>query len=85
MKVFPNKEDVLMSTVQPYQIKTNNQEVVITLNRSLIEPKKLEQFLDYLSIKSIQQKSLLSEDSANALISEIDKSIWEKQKNLFEQ
>ena len=85
MKVFPNKEDVLMSTVQPYQIKTNNQEVVITLNRSLIERKKLEQFLDYLSIKSIQQKSLLSEDSANALISEIDKSIWEKQKNLFEQ
>ena len=63
MKVFPNKEDVLMSIVQPYQIKTNNQEVVITLNRSLIEPKKLEQFLDYLSIKSIQQKSLLSEDS----------------------
>jgi len=40
MKVFPNKEDVLMSIVQPYQIKTNNQEVVITLNRSLIEPKK---------------------------------------------
>ena len=74
-----------MSTVQPYQIKTNNQEVVITLNRSLIEPKKLEQFLDYLSIKSIQQKSLLSDDSANQLISEIDKSVWEKQKNLFEQ
>ena len=83
MKVIPNKEDVLMSTVQPYQIKTNNQEVVITLNRSLIEPKKLEQFLDYLSIKSIQQKSLLSDDSANQLISEIDKSVWEKQKNLF--
>lgn len=85
MKVIPNIEDILMSTVQPYQIKTNNQEVVITLNRSLIEPKKLEQFLDYLSIKSIQQKSLLSDDSANQLISEIDKSVWEKQKNLFEQ
>lgn len=73
-----------MATIQPYQITTSNQEVVITLNRSLIEQEKLEQFLDYLSIKAIQQKSQLSEESANQLISEIDKVIWEKQKGLFE-
>jgi hypothetical protein len=58
--------------------------VVITLNRSLIEQDKLEQFLDYLTIKAIQQKSQLSEESANQLISEVDKAIWEKQKGLFE-
>ena len=45
-----------MPTVQAYQITTTNQEVVITLNRSLIEQEKLEQFLDYLTIKAIQQK-----------------------------
>lgn len=73
-----------MPTVQPYQITTTNQEVVITLNRSLIEQEKLEQFLDYLTIKAIQQKSQLTEESANQLISEIDKSLWEKQKGLFE-
>ena len=73
-----------MPNVQPYQISTTNQEVVITLNRSLIEQEKLEQFLDYLTIKAIQQKSQLTEESANQLISEIDKSLWEKQKGLFE-
>ncbi len=73
-----------MATVKPYQITTSNQEVVITLNRSLIEQEKLEQFLDYLSIKAIQQKSQLSEESANQLINEIDNALWEKQKGLFE-
>ena len=73
-----------MPTVQPYQITTSKQEVVITLNRSLIEQDKLEQFLDYLTIKAIQQKSQLSEESANQLISEVDKAVWEKQKGLFE-
>lgn len=73
-----------MPTVQPYQITASNQEVVITLNRSLIEQDKLEQFLDYLTIKAIQQKSQLSEEAANQLISEIDNTLWGKQKGLFE-
>jgi hypothetical protein len=77
-------KETTMPNVQPYQISTTNQEVVITLNRSLIEQEKLEQFLDYLTIKAIQQKSQLTEESANQLISEIDKSLWEKQKGLFE-
>ncbi len=74
-----------MATLQPYQINTSNKEVVITLNRSLIEQDKLEQFLDYLTIKAIQQKSQLSEESASQLISGIDELLWEKQKGLFEQ
>jgi RAB protein geranylgeranyltransferase component A len=73
-----------MATIQPYQITTSNQEVIITLNRSLIEQEKLEQFLDYLSIKAIQQKSQLSEESANQLMNEIDNALWENQKGLFE-
>ena len=74
-----------MATVQPYQIQATNQEVVITLNRSLIEPEKLEQFLDFLMLKSIQQKSQLLEESTEQLVSEIDAAIWDKQKHLFEQ
>ncbi len=73
-----------MPTVQAYQITTTKQEVVITFKRSLIEQEKLEQFLDYLTIKAIQQKSRLSEESANRLIGEIDKSLWEKKKGLFD-
>ena len=73
-----------MSTVQAYEITSNNQEVIIKLNRSLIEQEKLAQFLDYLSIKSMQQKSRLSEQSASELINEIDNAVWGKQKGLFE-
>ena len=43
----------------PYQITTNKQEAVIKLNRSLIEQEKLEQFLDYLSIKAMQKTGYL--------------------------
>jgi hypothetical protein len=67
-----------MPTGQYYQITTTNQEVVITLKRSLIEKEKLKQFLDYLTIKAIHQNSRLTEESAKQLISEIDKSLWEK-------
>jgi hypothetical protein len=74
----------MLTLAQPYQISSNNQEVTIKLNRSLIDQDKLEQFLDYLFIKSIQQKSQLTEQIANELMNEIDNAIWEKQKGLFE-
>jgi hypothetical protein len=74
----------MITLAQPYQISSNNQEVTIKLNRSLVEQDKLEQFLDYLFVKSIQQKSQSSEEMANELINEIDNAIWEKQKGLFE-
>jgi len=73
-----------MPTEQPYQITTTNSEVVITLNRFLTEQEREEQFLDYLTSKAIQQKNQLTEESANRLISEIDKSMWEKKKGLFD-
>lgn len=73
-----------MPTIQAYHITTTNQEVVITLNRSLIKQENLEQFSDYMTIKAIQQKSRLFEESVNELIGEIDKPVWEKQKSLFE-
>jgi tagatose-1,6-bisphosphate aldolase non-catalytic subunit AgaZ/GatZ len=73
-----------MLTTQAYQITSSNEEIIIKLNRNLIEQEKLEQFLDYLFIKSVQQKSELSEKSANELINEIDNVVWEKQKGLFE-
>ncbi|MDD2723046.1 MAG: hypothetical protein PHH59_03360 [Methylovulum sp.] len=66
-----------------YQIASSNKEVVITLNRSLIAQEKLEQFLDYLTISAIQQKSQLTEETAWELINDIDNTLWEKHKNLF--
>ncbi len=74
-----------MSTVPTYEITSSHQEITIKLNRSLIEQEKLAQFLDYISIKSMQQKSQLSKQSASALINEIDNAVWAKQKGLFEQ
>ncbi len=74
----------MITLTQPYQINSNNQEITIKLNRSLIEQDKLEQFLDYLFIKSIQQKSQFTEQIASELINEIDNAVWEKQKGLFE-
>ncbi len=73
-----------MLSVQPYEIISNNQEVIVKLNRSLIEQEKLEQLLDYLFIKSLQQKSGLSENDADQLIDEIDNAVWKRQRSLFE-
>jgi hypothetical protein len=75
---------MIMLSVQPYEIISNNQEVIVKLNRSLIEQEKLERLLDYLFIKSLQQKSGLSETDADQLIDEIDSAVWKRQKSLFE-
>lgn len=61
-----------MLSTEPYQITCDSQEVTIKLNRNLIEQEKLEQFLDYLTIKAIQQKSVLSESLADELITEVN-------------
>ncbi|MDP1615449.1 MAG: hypothetical protein Q8L68_06600 [Methylococcales bacterium] len=78
-------KEAAMSTVPAYEITSTNQEVIIKLNRSLIEQEKLAQFLDYLSIRSMEQKSRLTEEWASELINEVDNAVWEKQKGLFDQ
>jgi predicted SnoaL-like aldol condensation-catalyzing enzyme len=75
---------MIINRSQAYQINSNNQEVIINLKRTLIDAEKLEQFLDYLTIKSIQQNSQLSQDNANQLIDKINTVVWQKQKSLFE-
>jgi len=72
-----------MLSVQPYEIISNNQEMIVKLNRSLIEQEKLERLLDYLFIKSLQQKSRLSENDADQLIDKIDNAVRKRQKDLF--
>jgi len=37
-----------------------------------------------MSIKSLQQKSGLSENDADQLIDEIDNAVWKRQRSLFE-
>ncbi len=75
----------MQAIAQPYQISSNAQEITIKLNRTLITQDELEQFLDYLFIKSIQQKSQLTESSANELVKEINSAVWKKTKGLFVQ
>jgi hypothetical protein len=75
----------MQAIAQPYQISSNAQEITIKLNRTLITQDELEHFLDYLFIKSIQQKSQLTEPSANELVKEINSAVWKKTKGLFVQ
>ena len=74
-----------MQPTQAYKINSTNQEITIQLNKNLIEPEKLEKFLDYLFLIDIQQKSQLTEASADELIKEIKQSCWEQQQSLFTQ
>ncbi len=45
-----------MQSTQAYKINSTNHEITIQLNKNLIEPEKLEKFLDYLFLIDIHKK-----------------------------
>jgi plasmid maintenance system antidote protein VapI len=68
-----------------YNVTINDQEIIIKLNRELIDQETLNNLLDYLKLKSIRNKSKLTEDSAQQLSDEIDTKMWQKLQSKLNQ
>jgi hypothetical protein len=59
-----------------YNISLENQNIVIKLNKTMIDYDKLSKFLDYLELETIRQQSSLTSEAAVNLSNEIDNAVW---------
>jgi hypothetical protein len=66
-----------------FKIDSDGDDIVLRFDRRLVNPQALSRLLDYVERASIQQKSTLSQDEADALADEIDRTVWEQVKDKY--
>lgn len=72
-------------TTTAYQIGMENGDIVVRLNKSLIDYDGLIKLLDYVTLEMIRKQSQLTPVQAEALADEVQSAAWEKVKHLFER
>ncbi|MBC8236309.1 hypothetical protein H8E77_42720 [bacterium] len=68
-----------------YKIAFEDKDIVIRLNRDLVNKDELSRFLDYIFLQSIGKNSELTEEQATILAKEIDRNVWKKIQNGLEE
>lgn len=60
-----------------------NDDILIRLNKNIVNPNSLRKLMDYLEFEAIRSSSQLTEIQAELLAKEVNQSAWEcLQKNL---
>ena len=72
-----------MQDLPLYNITVDNQDIIVRLNRDIIDRDTLSKFLDYLELETIRKRSQLTVEQAAALADEIDRDVWSKIKHKF--
>ena len=67
-----------------YRIDEEDGELVIRIPGGVLDRDRLSQFLDYLALESVRQKSKLTEEQACEIADEIDAAAWARVRSLFE-
>jgi hypothetical protein len=69
-----------------YNLKKENQEIIVRLNQEIFTEEKLTKFLEYLMLENISASSQLNEEEAQKLANEIDAKVWTSiKKRIFEE
>jgi hypothetical protein len=68
----------------PYEIETDADSILIRLPRALADDAGVSQFLDYLEMQAIRDRSELSAEEADALAAEVKQDAWQRVRLLFE-
>lgn len=74
-----------MQDLPLYNITVDNQDIIVRLNRDIIDRDTLSKFLDYLELETIRKRSQLTVEQAAALADEIDRDVWSKIKPLLKK
>lgn len=72
-----------MSNNPYYELSVDEQNIIIKLDKKVIDYQQLTQLLNYLELKSISQRSKLTPEVATELAKEIDSAVWSKVKSKF--
>lgn len=74
-----------MQDLPLYNITVDNQDIIVRLNRDIIDRDTLSKFLDYLELETIRKRSELTVEQAAVLAGEIDRDVWSKIKPLLKK
>ncbi len=66
-----------------YTITLDNNDIVVRLDRDLIDQEALARLLDYVELESIRKRSKLTEKQAERLAEEVNQAAWESSKPKF--
>lgn len=66
-----------------YEIDTNRDQIVIRLDRRLVDRDSLVRVLDHVEREALRARSALSEDQAAALAAEVDRSVWDQVRSKY--
>lgn len=73
----------MSTTPYGYSVVVESQDVVVRLNKDMIDRDAMTRFLDYLELELIRKRSQLTQEQADALAAEIDRDVWENLKLKF--
>lgn len=74
----------MSATVASYRIGVENGDIVVRLNKNLIDYAALMKLLDYVTLETLRKQSQLTPEEAETLADELQTTVWEKVKHLFE-
>ncbi|NEQ04756.1 MULTISPECIES: hypothetical protein [unclassified Moorena] len=74
-----------MSNNPYYNLSVDDQTIIIKIDKTAIDYQQLTQLLNYLELKSISQRSQLTEEVAAELANEIDSTVWSKVKSKLDK
>ncbi len=66
-----------------YEIESDRDQIVIRLDRQLVDREVLVKLLDYVERESLRARSELSEDEARSLAAEVDRGVWEQVRSKY--
>ena len=68
-----------------YTIAVHKKDIVLRVDRELIDETSLRRLLDYIGLESIRKRSKLTEEQAARLAEEVDRAAWESSKPKFRE
>jgi hypothetical protein len=66
-----------------YEIQSDRDQLVIRLDRHLVDRDSLVRVLDYVERETLRARSALSEDQAATLAAEVDRGVWEQVRSKY--
>ena len=71
----------LMSNQSLYSISLESQDIIIKFNREMVNLELLTQFLEYLELESIRNRSKLTAEEITNLSQEVNQEVWDNLKS----
>ncbi|MDF5722677.1 MAG: DUF5615 family PIN-like protein [Rhizonema sp. PD37] len=86
--IFPNSSHVqfhglleIMSNNPYYNLSVDEENIIIKIDKKVIDYQQPAQLLNHIELKSISQRSQLTEEAAAELANEIDSTVWSQVKS----